>query len=304
MAMKRKRNGGNNFAFGNKRRRRFIGRRRVTRRGGSKFNSAQDGRPVSVGFRSKRLRPKAYRRALWRDTLFKAHYRSLFDFVRTQTMPATTTTCKIGFAPAHGDVPFYTSGGGLLTIDSGVTVPQFQDDITIRGGYGSITFTNLDANDAIRVRLFGVRSISNPAFSILPADDSDVLLSASTIDPSIIPDFSAFGRVTKSFDLLLMPGQRPITFFQKLPVQKVDQNVWENRGGNRFWWMWFASQTSNVDTVNNTLRIQISHNLSFSGDAVSPATLTSVDRPNSIMSLLTSGRPGSSITPGLVRPST
>lgn len=267
MAMKRKRNGGNSFAFGNKRRRRFTARRRVgRRRPGSRFNSAQDGRPISVGFRSKKLRPRAYRSALWRDTLFKAHYRSILDRVSTVAMPADTRSSIFGISPVHGDVAFWTTAGGLQPINTGGIIPDFSDDITVRGGFGSITFTNLNTIDSIRVKLYLVKTTSNPDLATLPADQSTIALSASLIDPTVIPDFQLFGKVLKSFDLLLLPGQRPATFFQRMPIQKLDQIIFQTNGGNRYWWLYFSSQTSNVDSINNTLRVQFGHNLSFSAD--------------------------------------
>lgn len=293
MAMKRKRNGDNSFVFGNKRRRRFTARRRVRRgRTGSRFNSAQDGRPVSVRFRSRKLRPRAYRSALWKDTLFKAHYRSILDRISTVTMPTTSTTSRFGISPVHGDVAFWTIPGGLQPINVGANIPTFSDDIVVRGGFGSITFTNVDANDSIRVKLYLVRTGPNPDLATLPADQSEIALSASLIDPTVIPDFQLFGRVVKNFDILLLPGQRPVTFFQRIPIQKLDQVVFQANGGNRYWWLYFSSQTSNIDSVNNTLRIQFGHNLSFSADVVgetAPPELNNVQRNSRIpvTSLLT-----------------
>lgn len=314
MAMKRKRGattGSNYFVHGNKRRRRFGARRRRNGRRGSQFTSAQAGNSTSIKFRSRKLRPRAYRNALWKDTLFKTHYRSCIDRLSSVQMPADSRDSRIGYGPVHGDLAFWTAGGGARAVDSTTPLPLFQDDITIRGGYGSLTFTNVDANDAIRVKLYLLRSNPSPDFGVLPVDQSVVPLSASTVDPSLIPDLERFGRVVKGYDFILLPGQRPITLFERLRVQKVDQNIFQVAGGNRMYWMYFCSQTSNADSVNNTLRIQFSHNLSFSGDVVTPgisplvpAQQLNINELPSISSLITSGRPGSSITPGLVRPST
>lgn len=315
MAMKRKRSGGNQFAFGNKRRRRFSAKRGVRRRGRRTctYTSAQDGRPRAVGFRNKKISRSSWKSALWRDTRFKTHYRSILDRVSTVAMPTDTRSAVFAFSPVHGDLAFWSVNGGLQPINVGENIPEFRDDLTIRGGMGSITFTNLDNADPVRVKLYLVWTIASPDFSVIPADQSVITLSAQSIDPTVLPDFEKVGKVLRGYDILLLPGQRPVTFWQRMPVQKLDQAVFQTSGGKRYWWFYFASQVSNIDSVNNTLRVQFGHNLSFCGDvsetfppALLAASAASANASvnTAVSSLVTNGRPGSSITPGLVRPST
>jgi len=265
--MKRKRNSGNRF---NNKRRKFSGRR--SGRGRLTF-SGQSGAVSGAGFRRNRIRSRTLRKFLWRDTIYKNHFRSAVDRSDTQPTPppgaGTFDTARFHFVsmlPDGAGAPFWTAAGGARSSDTGVAVPPFNGDIVIRGGMARFTIVNNANVDAIRIRLFVVRSIANPNFTLLPAANS--IIGPTSWDPSLLAEFSKFGRVLRSYEFLLLPGQRPVTVKFPLKTRKVDQNIHTSDRGQRFWWFFHTSNVSEIDANQNTVTFHTSHNLSFVGDAI------------------------------------
>lgn len=271
---KRKRTSGNRF---NNKRRKFS----KGRRGRGRLSvSAQAGNLSSAGFRRNRIRPRTLRKFLWRDTIYKNHFRSAADRSTSITTPPPAglplvpqlDTVRFNFVSVLPDnatapfTPFWTTGGGAISSDTGVAVPLFNGDIVIRGGMARATFNNNGTSDAVRLRLFMVRSIYNPNFSVLPAANS--IFGPTSWDPSLLPDFVKFGRVLRSWEFLMLPGQRPITVKFPLKTRKIDQDIHNSARGQRFFWMFHVSNCSDVDTAANTVTTHFSHNLSFVGDAI------------------------------------
>lgn len=83
-------------------------RRRFKR---STFMSAADGRPVTSTFRTRRLKPSAYRRSLWRNTLHDAHYRSVFSTSFAGSTTDSLNTARFYSARMIGDA-FWTVAAG------------------------------------------------------------------------------------------------------------------------------------------------------------------------------------------------
>lgn len=253
-------------------------RPRRNRRGGrgSRFGiSAQAGDVVSSGFRRRRLRPRTLRRYLWRDTIYKNHYRSMFDTSGTQLAAASLNQAKWGATPVLPTATtFWTAAGGAQRSDAATPVPDFNGDIVIRGGMARATFNNQGASDSMRVRLWIVRTNGSPDFTVLPSATLVATDVASTSwDPSLLPDFASFGKVIRSYEFLLLSGQRPITIKFPLKTRKIDQERFSTpKLASRFYWMYTYSDVSNVDAVVGTIQHHFSHNLSFVGDAVRPGT--------------------------------
>lgn len=247
-------------------------RRRTSRRGKPSYVSAQLGTVSGIGFRRNRLRPRTLRKYLWRDTIYKNHFRSAQDRTSSDVTPVgagvfnTATFNFVSVLPDGVTTPFWVAGGGAVSSDTGVPVPLFNGDIILRGGLARASFNNNATSDSVRVRVFMVKSIYNPNFSILPGAGTAV--TPTSWDPSLLPDFVKFGKVIKSWEFWLLPGQRPMTLVWPLKTRKIDQDVHVTARGQRYWWMFTISNGSNVDGAANVIQYHLSHNLSFVGDAI------------------------------------
>jgi len=222
-------------------------------------------------FSGRKTSLRAYRNRLWNDTLFKAHWRSIFDitqpFVVTPNNVTNATLTLINALPV-----FWTVAAGLQQNDVGVTPPIFNGDIILRGGIGRITISNLPdltgtSLDNCRVTVFAVWTTASP---ILPAGFP---ATPSTMwDPSVQPEFEKFGKVLFKRDVILKADGDSVQFDFKFKVQKIDQQVFlqTNRGSSLIW-MLLVSQLSNSEAPGNiveTFQVQTSHNVSFSADAI------------------------------------
>lgn len=270
MAFNRKRRSTSSFRPRSMRalqRRRFTGGFRASssrRRRRVSAVSAQLGNVKSIGFRSRRMSRSAWRRALWRDTLFKQHWRSLESGSQTLNAPASIDDAELGYLPAL-NASFWTAGGGTVASDVGGTVPLFTGDIVLRGGISKIQFSNNAVSDSIRVKLYMVWANTSPTVAgVLPAGGSIV---DAAWDPSLLADFARFGKVIGQREFIIVPGQRPTEVSYRYKPRKVDQVVFNNLGEQLFW-MWTINQMSNVDGGTQAVTVQRSHNVSFSGDAI------------------------------------
>lgn len=226
--------------------------------------SAQRGNVAGIGFRSRRMRRITWRRLLWNQTLFKPHFRSVVDASNTIPAPVSVDAARLDstFALAAN---FWTAAGGLQSIDNGVPVPgAFVGDIVLRGGLSRLLLSNNATVDSVRVRVFTVWTNKNPDLSIVPAVGSAVQISW---DPSLVPDFERFGKVLKSQEFILLPGQRPIEITYRHKIRKVDQAI-HNLGGEQMIWIITTSQCSNVDGGTQAVTISNGYNISLCGDAV------------------------------------
>lgn len=251
-------------------------RRRVTRRTRGRRNSktstitGQSGVAKSFGFRTRRVRPRTFRRMLWRDTLNSTHYRSAFDILNVNNAPATVTNANAALYQALPGNGFWLVTGGLQAHDTGVAPPTFTGDITIRGGLIRCALANESTADSVRVKVYLIWANKNP-------DPSKVVTGgalSTMADPSLFADFDEFGKVVMMREMTLLPLSNPVEIFHRLRVQKVDQGEYLpapgpviNSGGSQFYWYVLTSKMSSVAGGTVPVRIVTSHNLSFSGDA-------------------------------------
>lgn len=267
----RKRSGGFLRRSGFKRRR-FFGRRRFRRGFGGRRGASTTSRAsgaLSYGtFKTRRLRPRTFRRIIWRDTIASQHWRSVSDSTQSAVTPNNLIQATLVSGINGLRDNFWTALGGAVASDSGVVVPTFVGDIILRGGMSRITVTNRAnpsetmPSDPVRVTVFAVWTKSNPAaltFTSAPP---------TLWDPSLTADFDRYGKVMWKREALLKGDGEVVEYFFRYKPQKIDQAEFNN-GGSRLQWFVLVSQTSNVETTPTaeTVDIVISHNVSFSGDA-------------------------------------
>lgn len=257
-------------------RRTSTGRVRFSRARRSRFSrrattiTGQSGVGKSFGYRSRRIRPRKWKRILWRDTLANSHYRSTFDITNSLAAPLATTAGAIPYLiQALPPVGFWTVGGGVQQLDVGVGPPAFTGDLVIRGGMIRLGLANESTVEAVRARVWLLKSNKNPDFSKVVVNPT---LVSSMWDPSLSPDFDEFGRVVLMREMTLLPVSNPLEIFYRLPVQKIDQAEYLQTsptiiGGSQYYWYVVVSRMTLVNNlVAPALRAVSSHSLSFSGD--------------------------------------
>lgn len=251
-----KRKRGGNFVRPAKRRR-FT---RVRRGRNNASYSTQSGSANPIGFRSRRVRPRQFQRILWRDTVASAHYRSLGAGAGSVSTPVGSNTMTVSFINAmdNGSGAFWTTAGGALPIDTGITLPLFQGDITVRGGMIGVRFYN-DGAYAAHVMCYLVKAVPRP--------DNTIITSPQPVgwDPSTIPDFSKdFGKVIMSRRFIVEPLAM-MSIEKRIWPMKIDQVAWAT-DAQRLYWLFGVSDgdTSGQDNI----RIVPYFNLSFSADAI------------------------------------
>lgn len=224
-------------------------------------------------FRGKKTSLRAYRNRLWNDTLFKPHYRSLFD--TTEVFILTPNNTNQATLAIYNALPtFWVSG--LQQLDSGVTPPLFRGDIILRGGLARISLSNnrdianSPDTDNVRVTVYGVWTTALPQTPLpLPATVSTMW------DPSVVTEFEKFGKVLFKKECILKADGDSVQIDFKFKVQKIDQGIFSQAivngpRGQTLVWMVLASQMSNQEATPAVEGISVvtSHNLSFSADAI------------------------------------
>lgn len=252
------------------RRRRFAGARR--RFGGFKGKaprtlSAQAGNIVNTGYRGRKLRGRAYRGALLRDTLFEDHYRSLLTTSFTQVTPAgvnaATKTGLVSLLPwaAPGPAKFWITAGGALPIDSGIAVPTFNDStIVLRGGRSEVT-VGVPGVDACRLRVF--------LLYVKPGADQGTFNALTNVpllwDPSHFVDFNESFKLLSSREYHLLPGSRPVSLIFNFRPQKIDWDMYRN-GEGHLAYCFTVSQCTDIDILPGNVIFSVNHSVSFTGD--------------------------------------
>lgn len=248
-----------------KRRSRFAGRSRITRKriGGYTTQSGSGGQ---VNFRTRRISKRRYRRILWNDGILKTHYRSIGAQSTIVNTPNNVVQAAFNLVKAldNGAGVYYTGAGGLQPVDGGVAVPTFGGTITLRGGVSRLTLTTRSTDDCVRVRVWAVWTNMAPA--ALPVTGTVPL----DWDPSVIVSFQRnVGRVLFSREALLLPGANAVTYTYRFRTSRVDKEVFQNNG-NTLYWFYTVMQTSNADIGPTLEQVEVvnSFNVSLSGDEV------------------------------------
>lgn len=246
----------------NVRRRRFgMKRRSGGRRRNTMSLTTQKGSGSALGFRSRRIRPRTFRRMIYRDTLFKTHYRSVFANTFVVSTPAATQTSTVStfsmLQPTAGSL-FWTLAGGARGVDTGVAVPDFAGDVILRGGKCGITIANA-SDDNIKYTMYYFWTNDDPDLGLIPVTESIAW------DPSVTADFSTrVGKIIWQQTVQLEPGQS-YSFERRLKCQKIDQARFAVQGRVPH----LVIKMSNVS--NNDIsasRINLFYNLSFSSDVL------------------------------------
>lgn len=232
------------------------------RRGRTNFTSGQLGNVSNIGWRTKRVSRSRWRRMLWQSTLFTPHYRSVLTSSAARTVPASIDLGIMNVSQAIVN-NFWTAGGGAILLDAGVALPTFRGDITLRGGVSKMWLSNDAAVDAVRAKIYLIWTNHNPDAATLTSLDGTTV--EAGFDPSMVPDFMRSGKVIKSYEYILLPGQKPVEVLYRYKIRKIDQAV-HNANGEQLFWMTILSQMSNVDGGTQSVVFGRTHNVSFTGD--------------------------------------
>jgi len=247
-------------------------RRIVKRRTTSRFKRRRNGpKQTSYSTRSERgnafrlggqkLRSSTWRNRLWNQTLSMAKYRSINSLRTTITTPATGTTSTIAVFQMlrFGGNNFYDVAGGALPPDPFAAVlPFVADSMVIRGGAITFSLSNAGA-DTVGIDAFIMWATSRPDFTLVPASAS------IGWDPTLTRQMQDIGRVVLRKNILLK-SQDTVTVSMKLRVQKIENDIYDNRGGAQPYLFLIARNV--IGVVPQTITVQLSYNLTFVGDSV------------------------------------
>jgi len=250
------------------RRSKFKRRRtsRFRRKAGSKRTAGYttlNTRDTQFGFRGKKTSLRAYRSHLWNSSLFSNHWRSIQANTFSLTTPADATSSVIGGFNMYRQTsnPFWIAAGGAVPTDTSIAVSAFKGDITIRGGVYELIIANAGTGSTqdVRIKLFVITTVSNPDFAFQPV--------APPIgwDPTASADFiKNIGRPHMIKEVLLNEANAYV-HKGRFRIQKIDEIQYGEQGHAPIIYI----QAHNVGhTTATVINIQMSHNLSFSGDAV------------------------------------
>lgn len=247
-------------------RRRFRG---IRSRGRSNRTwTSQSASGQFMGYKSRKIRSRTFKRILWRDTLSQNHYRSSGTGLATL---ATGTTQGIGtvlevdplFIGTPGPTTaFYTATGGLLPQDlTGTTATFGTGRLVIRGGRVGITVSApASVTDEIACTIWVVFLKKGANRSALPALASYGVM----IDGS--PDFTTeFGKVLYQRNAILNTAYPNMTVEHRLRLQSIDQHEFATVVGQQIAFIVAVQNLSSTTSV--TMNVATYHDLSFSGDA-------------------------------------
>lgn len=258
--------------FRRARRSRFSRSTRVSRRRRSNFRSVGSRRrdvtlstqstrgTRPVYFRSRRFNGARFRRQLIMDTRAMSHYRSYGQVPGTINSAAITQSMELSNISllTNGVAGFWFAAGGAQPIDTGITLPLFKGDITLRGGKWTFSAIN-NSTKILKVFAWYYWSIKRPDFTILPAGP------LASYDPTITADFAnSIGKVLKSEVYILKPGEG-FNWERRLRPMKVDEVMYNNSGNLPHLLIGVQNLTDN--TING-IAAQTGFNLSFSADAI------------------------------------
>lgn len=217
-------------------------------------------RGITMGFRTKKISRRAFNKHLWDSSTWMTKFRSLRANSTVHTTGATPLDgiCFAQNMYRYSSVPFWQVGGGLQPHDFGITTALFNGDITLRGGVWRISFTNgSTVGDDVRIRLWVLRSVSNPAFTFMPATH------VNGWDPTASPDLiKEIGKPYRQVEKLLEAGQT-FTYEERFKLQKIDQIQYGVEGKSPI----VIVSIENVGHANAVnVAVQRTYNLSFCGD--------------------------------------
>lgn len=272
---------------------RHVKRRRIFKRRFRTKNKAFTSRDLHVSnafaFRGRKLKPKAYGRMLWRNTMLDAHNRSEFATAGTLVTPNNLTQLNWAVVPAFLNAAgseFWKTAGGAQDPSFGVT-PQWMNPngagppvgfdpltIVIRGGRIWVKIASTSTFDAVTCQIQlafvkgALRNTTNAAASNTVQDYITALLAAGARPlfwlPNSAPDWNEYFHepiMTKS--ITLHPAQTA-TIVHTIKPHKIDISQFQRGGG---WFPMFfvtCSQDTNTNGAAETLDISNGHSIGFS----------------------------------------
>jgi len=158
-----------------------------------------------------------------------------------------------------GAEPFWTTAGGAQELDNADGVPEFGDEIILRGGLFRLNIHNGSSND-MKIKLWRFNTGNNPDLTLIP---SDLAPQDQMWDPSVIPDF--YTQVGKPFMSreVVIEGGNSYTFTTRFKSQKIDQNAYENNSRAPYVMILVGNQGVVASGAFSATR---GYSLSFSGD--------------------------------------
>jgi len=177
-------------------------------------------------------------------------------------MSVTTGTVKFyNMYRTIGAEPFWTVAGGAQELDLGDGVPEFGDEIILRGGKFELTIHNTSSDQDVKVKLWRFTTGNNPDLTLIPGD---LAPQDKQWDPSVVPDFyTQVGRPFMSREVTINALDN-YTFVTRFQSQKMDQNAYENDSRSPFIMLLISRNDQPASDVD--VRVTRGYNLSFSGD--------------------------------------
>lgn len=227
-----------------------------------KGNSSSFG--VGAG-RKNRSSYRRYKTALYRSTQFKDHWRSVGGTSVSCSRPLDPTKCSSFYNGAVA-LNFYSASGGAQPLFPGGGVPNFTNNLFIRGGTFGIKFENDDVSSC-RIKVYLIRTTED--VSTYPG------LAATSIpvawDPTVYPDF--YHRVGKiiwrrQFDLQYNSSEY---LERKLKAQSYNRDAAQL--GLNYMWLWTVEGADQEAGTAGVVRATVYWNLSFVGDAIPASSL-------------------------------
>jgi hypothetical protein len=188
--------------------------------------------------------------------------------------PANCESATLGFVEMvrdhDGNDPFWTASGGAVQQDVGAGVPQFAGEIVLRGGKFECNFHNQETSD-LKVKIW-------TGFTVARPDNDPVIFPATPVDaawdPTLQADFQKkFAKVRFAREVIV-EGGNSYNFVTRIRVQKVDKVLW-NPGSTAVCGLHpiLLYTLCSVGHENaNAVSITKAFNISFSADAVTPAS--------------------------------
>lgn len=268
-------------------RRRFVRRRRFGTSRALGFNSRSLRASNIFAPRARKLRKRALRRLLWRETLTSEHYKSISSD-NSAVLNTPTNTGQINWI--RRDALNHTAGNEFWKTAGGCQDPSFGvvtnwmaapgagifDPVraVIRGGRLWISLANPDPVDTVQVRVQLAfirqqqRNAADGAASNTYVDWENAIIAGGSRPFGWqifeVPDASEYiyrPVLDKTFDL---KASDDVFIAWKIKPVKLDCRQFQNGGGSWFpMWFIYAGQRINNTVGAVTMNVLHGHNLSF-----------------------------------------
>jgi len=237
-------------------------RRRISVRRRSTSYTTKSGAARSFFFRRRRLSGRTFRRVIYRNSQFTTHYRSIGSGTGSLSSPVGSSFANTGFQNAldNGVGSFWTSGGGAISPDTGVALPLFKGDITLRGGIVGLKCYN-DGAYPMTLKLYLVWTKDSFVTNSANYSLSGVPMSW---DPTTVADFARDLTFIKSWTFNI-EALNMVNVEYRLRPSKIDQLRFATDVSRPYW---MFSVSDGDPTGQDNARFVNYFNVSFSADAI------------------------------------